>query len=102
VILKLPVMVMDTESLVSFLQKTDGPTESGGSTTIPTVPQSARDGGMRLFYVQLGFLILVILIIALRAYCKVFVVKKTTLDDWLMFLAAVCVSSHVPCQGSAD
>jgi hypothetical protein len=90
---------MDFDGLVSFLQKTDSPAESEGS--IP-IPEGARDGGMRLFYVQLGFLILVVLIIALRAYCKIFVVKKMTLDDWLMFLAAVCAPSYLPCIGSRN
>jgi hypothetical protein len=53
------------------------------------VPDGAVSRGMRLFWVQLAFLILVVCVISMRAFCKAFVVKKTSWDDWLMFLAAV-------------
>jgi hypothetical protein len=89
---------MDMDSLVSFLQKAENQTDSDHSITLA---EGARSRGMRLFWVQLAFLILVIGIIALRVVCKIFVVKKTSLDDWLMFLAAVRLFLH-PSSGNVS
>lgn len=45
--------------------------------------------GAVLFWVQLIFLVLAFLFVLLRAYVKVFMVKKVQLDDWFMFAAMV-------------
>lgn len=84
---------MSMNDFVSLLQKTD---ESPSSMEPSALPEGAANRGMRLFWVQLAFLILVVGIISLRVFCKVFVVKKLTVDDWLMFLAAVSKPSSLP------
>lgn len=44
---------------------------------------------MELFYVQLIFLVISGVFVLIRAYVKIFMVKKVTLDDHLIFLAMV-------------
>jgi hypothetical protein len=52
-------------------------------------------GGARLFYVQLVFLILAWIFVLLRAYVKIFMLKKVTVDDYIMFTAMVGPSLSV-------
>jgi len=51
-------------------------------------------GGERLFAVQLAFMLLGWIFIFLRAYVKIFMIKKVTVDDYMMFTAMVSPSSH--------
>lgn len=51
-----------------------------------------RSRGMELFYVQLVFLVVSGVFVLTRAYVKIFMVKKVTLDDHLIFLAMVRLS----------
>jgi hypothetical protein len=88
---------MQMDGLVGLLQKAE---DTASSNRLTMLPAGADDRGMRLFWVQLGFLILVVCIIALRIFCKAFVVKKISLDDWLMFLAAVSLPSSSPLSPS--
>ncbi|KAJ2895661.1 integral membrane protein [Zalerion maritima] len=46
-----------------------------------------RERGIDLFTVQLVFVLLALLFTFLRVYVKVFMVKKTTPDDWTMYAA---------------
>jgi len=46
-------------------------------------------GGLRLFVIQLVFLILSWIFALLRGWVKIFLIKKVTLDDCLMFAATV-------------
>ena len=48
-----------------------------------------RSRGMELFYVQLVFLVVSGIFVLIRAYVKIFMVRKVTLDDHLIFLAMV-------------
>ena len=46
-------------------------------------------GGERLFAIQLVFLLLGCIFGLLRAYVKIVMIKKVTIDDYLMFVAIV-------------
>jgi len=51
------------------------------------LPHDTR--GPTLYWVMLIFLIVAGVFILLRAYVKIFLVKKLTADDWFMFAAYV-------------
>ncbi|KAH6689028.1 integral membrane protein [Plectosphaerella plurivora] len=65
-----------------------------------------KSRGMELFFVQLIFLILSGICVVIRAYVRVFMVKKVTLDDYLIFLAMAiyfvygCVALHGVLHGA--
>ncbi|RBQ69681.1 hypothetical protein VDGD_03188 [Verticillium dahliae] len=46
-----------------------------------------KSRGVQMFYIQLVFLIIAGLFVLLRVYVRAVLVKKVTLDDWLIFLA---------------
>lgn len=48
-----------------------------------------KSRGVQMFYIQLVFLIIAGLFVLLRVYVRAVLVKKVTLDDWLIFLAMV-------------
>ena len=50
-------------------------------------------GGQRLFAVQLGSIILGWIFGLLRAYVKIFMIKKVTVDDYMMFVAIVSLQT---------
>ncbi|CRK42475.1 hypothetical protein BN1708_008761 [Verticillium longisporum] len=57
--------------------------------TLPTMEDysNIKLRGVQMFYIQLVFLIVAGLFVLLRVYVRTVLVKKVTLDDWLIFLA---------------
>ncbi|KAK0666246.1 hypothetical protein QBC41DRAFT_256596 [Cercophora samala] len=50
--------------------------------------------GVRLFVLQITFLVLVYIFISLRILVKSLTVKKISLDDWLIFVAVIVYTTH--------
>lgn len=57
--------------------------------------------GMELFYVQLIFLLASGITVLIRAYVRIFMVKKVTLDDYLIFLAMVRLQPEACLPGAS-
>lgn len=54
----------------------------------------SNPGGTKLVIVQLTFLGLAWIVGLLRAYVKIFLIKKVTLDDWLMLTALLGYTAY--------
>jgi hypothetical protein len=70
-------------------------------TMVVGFANNANPRGLALFIVQLVFLVLALVFFLLRCYVKVFMLKKVTLDDWLMAVAVVGCSIPILMMRSA-
>ncbi|KXH62494.1 integral membrane protein [Colletotrichum nymphaeae SA-01] len=65
-----------------------------GSLAPPAPRDGIQDRGMRLFAVQLGFLLAAVFFVLARAYVKTCIVKGLTVEDWLIFGAMLGYTAH--------